>query len=64
VTFDPKPLPFPDAIDDTGTEVLGDVVVTPLDDAVRQTVAVFRRAIARGDLVPEMHGLEAAAAPA
>ncbi len=64
VTFDPKPLPFPDAIDDSGTEVLGDVVVTPLDEAVRQTVDVFRRAIDRGDLVPELHGLEAAAARA
>jgi len=64
VTFDPKPLPFPDAIDAAGTEVLGDVVVTPLDEAVRQTVDVFRRAIDRGDLVPEQHGLEAAAAPA
>jgi nucleoside-diphosphate-sugar epimerase len=64
VTFDPKPLPFPDAIDDSGTEVLGDVVVTPLDAAVRQTVDVFRRAIDRGDLVPELHGLEAAAARA
>ena len=64
VTFDPKPLPFPDAIDDTGTDVLGDVVVTPLDDAVRQTVDVFRRAIERGELVPELHGLEAAAARA
>jgi UDP-glucuronate 4-epimerase len=64
ISFDPKPLPFPDAIDDTGTAVLGDVPVTPLDDAVRQTVDVFRRAIARGDLVPELHGLEAAPAPA
>jgi len=64
VGFDPRPLPFPDAIDDTGTDVLGDVVITPLDDAVRQTVDVFRRAIERGELVPELHGLEAAAARA
>jgi hypothetical protein len=38
--------------------------VTPLDDAVRQTVDVFRRAIDRGDLVPELHGLEVVAARA
>ncbi len=64
VTFDPKPLPFPGAIDDAGTDVLGDVPVTPLGQAIRETVDIFRHAIERGDLVPEMHGLEAATAPA
>jgi UDP-glucuronate 4-epimerase len=64
IDFDPKPLPFPDAIDDTGTAVLGDVPVTPLTQAVRQTVDVFRAAIERGDLVPELHGLEATPARA
>ena len=60
ITFDPKPLPFPDAIDSSGIEVLGDVSVTPVERAVRQTVDIFRAALERGDLVPEMHGLEAA----
>ena len=64
VTFDPKPLPFPAAIDDAGTDILGDVPVTPLADAVRQTVEIFRTALRRGDLDPESHGLEAAAATA
>ncbi|MDQ6793362.1 MAG: NAD(P)-dependent oxidoreductase [Chloroflexota bacterium] len=64
VTFEPKPLPLPEVIDDTGTAILGDVPITPLDDAVRQTVDIFRRALERGDLVPEKHGLEAATAPA
>jgi nucleoside-diphosphate-sugar epimerase len=60
ITFDPKPLPFPDAIDSTGIESLGEVSVTPVERAVRQTADIFRAAIERGDLVPEMHGLEAA----
>ena len=64
ITFDPKPLPFPDAIDSAGMEALGDVRVTPLERAVRQTVDIFRAARDRGDLVPEPHGLEAATAPA
>jgi UDP-glucuronate 4-epimerase len=64
ITFDPKPLPFPDAIDSSGVELLGDVAVTPLERAVRQTIDIFRAARDRGDLVPEMHGLEAATAPA
>jgi UDP-glucuronate 4-epimerase len=64
ITFDPKPLPFPDAIDSAGIEALGEIQVTPLQRAVRQTIDVFRAARDRGDLVPELHGLEAASAPA
>jgi UDP-glucuronate 4-epimerase len=62
VTFDPQPLPFPEAIDDAGVGGLGDVPVTPLDDAVRRTVDVFRSRLERGELDPEAHGLEAALA--
>ncbi|TMD30220.1 MAG: NAD(P)-dependent oxidoreductase [Chloroflexi bacterium] len=58
VTHDPEPLPFPDAIDDAGIEAIGEVPVTPLDEAVRRTVEVFRRSLDRGSLVPEEHGLE------
>jgi len=64
VTFDPQPLPFPDSIDATGTDVIGDVRITPLDEAIRRTVDVFTARLAAGDLDPVVHGLEPAAAPA
>jgi UDP-glucuronate 4-epimerase len=59
ITFDPKPLPFPDAIDSDGVEMLGDVSVTPVERAVRQTIDIFRAAMKRGDFAPESHGLDA-----
>lgn len=62
VTFDPQPLPFPEVIDDAGLDVLGDVPVTPMREAVRHTVEVFRSRLAQDDLDPEAHGLEAAVA--
>ena len=62
VTFEPQPLPFPEVIDDAGLDVLGDVPVTPMREAVRQTVEVFRSRLAQDDLDPETHGLEAAVA--
>jgi UDP-glucuronate 4-epimerase len=62
VTFAPQPLPFPEVIDHAGLEVLGDVPVTPMRDAVRETVEVFRARLAKGDLDPEAHGLETAIA--
>ncbi|HKG55820.1 MAG TPA: SDR family oxidoreductase [Candidatus Limnocylindrales bacterium] len=64
VTFDPQPLPFPDSIDATGTDVIGDVRITPLGEAIRRTVDVFTARLAAGDLDPVVHGLEPAAAPA
>jgi nucleoside-diphosphate-sugar epimerase len=63
ITFDPQALPFPDAIDDTGIDALGDIPVTPFPEAVRQTVAIFRDRFERGELAPEEHGLEAVASP-
>ena len=39
-----------------------DVPVTPMREAVRQTVEVFRSRLAQDDLDPETHGLEAAVA--
>jgi hypothetical protein len=62
ISFDPQVLPFPDAIDDTGIEALGDIPVTPFPEAVRRTVAIFRDRFERGELAPEEHGLEAVAA--
>jgi nucleoside-diphosphate-sugar epimerase len=50
VTFDPAPLPFPEAIDTDGHEVLGEVEVTALREAVRRTIAVFRAGLASGRL--------------
>jgi UDP-glucuronate 4-epimerase len=61
ITFDPQALPFPDAIDDTGIEALGEIPLTPFQDAVSQTVEIFRDRFERGDLNPEEHGLEATA---
>jgi len=62
ITYDPEPLPFPDSIDDSGLEVVGDVPVTPLDEAVRRTATVFRDRLTQGLLDPESHGLEAVVA--
>jgi UDP-glucuronate 4-epimerase len=58
VTHDPDPLPFPSDIDTSGVEVLGDLPVTPLPEAVAATAALFRERLTRGELVPEEHGLE------
>jgi UDP-glucuronate 4-epimerase len=59
VQFADQPLPFPEAIDDDGIESIGVVPVTPLGEAIRRTVAIFRERLDRGQLVPEAHGLEA-----
>jgi UDP-glucuronate 4-epimerase len=63
LSFEERPLPFPEVIDDAGLDVLGDVPITPLDLAVRQTVDIFRAQLQRGELDPEAHGLETAMAP-
>jgi nucleoside-diphosphate-sugar epimerase len=62
IAYAEQPLPLPEAIDDAGIEALGDVPVTPLDEAIRRTVATFRERLARDELVPEAHGLEASVA--
>lgn len=59
ITFDPQPLPFPADIDHAGIEILGVVPITPLDEAVARTAAIFRDRLERGELDPEAHGLEA-----
>jgi nucleoside-diphosphate-sugar epimerase len=62
VTHAPDPLPFPETIDPSATAALGDLPVTPLDDAVAKTVDLFRDRLARGLMVPEEHGLGSVAA--
>ncbi|MBM4407773.1 MAG: SDR family oxidoreductase [Chloroflexi bacterium] len=51
-------LPFPDRIDDAGSEALGERTWTPLRDGVRRTAALFRERLARGELRPVDVGLE------
>jgi nucleoside-diphosphate-sugar epimerase len=49
ITFDEKPLPFPEAFDAAPLErVIGALPLTPLDHAVSETIALFRRRIAEG----------------
>jgi nucleoside-diphosphate-sugar epimerase len=62
ITYSADPLPLPEAIDDAGIEALGEVPVTPLRAAIRTTVETFRDRLARRELVPEAHGLEASVA--
>lgn len=49
ITFDEKPLPFPEAFDAAPLErVIGALPFTPLEQAVAETVALFRMRIAEG----------------
>jgi nucleoside-diphosphate-sugar epimerase len=59
ISHEPEPLPFPEAIDASGVRELGDIPVTPLDDAIGQSVALFRELMARGRLTGTEHGLAA-----
>ena len=52
------PLPFPEEIESASLTELGELPVTPLDEAVAATVALFRARLEQGQLVPEEHGLE------
>lgn len=63
VSHESRGLPFPSRIDTSGVEALGELPVTPLRDAVSQTVALFRDRISAGWLVPEEHGLPPEARP-
>lgn len=56
ITHASEPLPFPEEIDSASLAELGELPVTPLDEAVAATVALFRDRLERG-LVPEEHGL-------
>lgn len=52
-----QPLPFPEHIESTSVAELGVLPNTPMDEAVAATVALFRRRLDEGQLVPGAHGL-------
>jgi nucleoside-diphosphate-sugar epimerase len=53
-------LPFPDRIDDAGSDALGALSWTPLAEGIRQTAQAFNRRRSQGPVVPEEFGLEPA----
>jgi nucleoside-diphosphate-sugar epimerase len=59
ISHDPDALPFPEAVDASGIAEIGEVPVTPLDEAVGETVALYRDLAARGRLTGAEHGLAA-----
>ena len=51
ITFDDKPLPFPAEMDGAPLEAaIGPLAVTPMENGVRETIALYRRAAAAGRL--------------
>jgi UDP-glucuronate 4-epimerase len=50
-------LAFPDDIESTSLAELGDIPVTPLEEAIAATVALFRERLEDGRLDPAQHGL-------
>lgn len=53
ITFDDKPLPFPANFDDSRlVALIGALDYTPLTEGVRETVALFKRLLAEGQLTP------------
>jgi len=50
-------LGFPADVDSGSLAELGEIPVTPLDDAISQTVALFRERLDQGRLDPSEHGL-------
>ncbi len=51
ITFDDKPLPFPEDLDDAALQAaLGPLEATPLERGVRSTIALFKQALADGRL--------------
>jgi nucleoside-diphosphate-sugar epimerase len=53
ITFDDKPLPFPEDMDDAAfIRALGRVPETPLRQGVAETIELFRRALAEGKIAP------------
>ncbi len=54
ITFDDKPLPFPESLDDAELrKVLGEIPHTPLEEAVAETIALFTDALAQGKISAE-----------
>jgi nucleoside-diphosphate-sugar epimerase len=51
ITFDDKPLPFPEDLDDSALQAaLGPLTTTPLRQGVQSTIALFKHALAEGKL--------------
>jgi hypothetical protein len=59
VDFEPGSLPFPSRIDSDGIDALGPLAITPFEDGVRESVAIYRGLLAAGRLDPVGQGLEA-----
>ncbi len=57
IAVEGAPLPFPEAIADDAIGILGPVPITPIDEGIAQTIAVFTRMRDEGTLVPEQQGL-------
>ncbi len=58
ITRAADPLPLPEEIDSDSLAEVGEAPITPLDEAIAATVALFRTRLDAG-LVPEEHGLAA-----
>jgi UDP-glucuronate 4-epimerase len=51
ITFDDKSLPFPEALDDTELRnLMGEPPFTPLEEAVEQTMGIFKQALEEGKI--------------
>ncbi len=56
ITYDEKPLPFPEEIDNAPlVALLGGLRVTPLNSGVRETISIFKKAVADGRISVEGH---------
>ena len=54
ITFDDKPLPFPEDMDDSSlVTALGTLPYTSLEEGVGKTIAIFRQALQDGRLSPD-----------
>ncbi len=58
VSHKEQPLPFPEHIESGSLAELGELPMTPIDEAVARTVAVFHGRLAEGTLIPEENGLD------
>ena len=54
ITYDDIPLPFPQEVDNTDLKaLLGSLPETPLDDGIRQSLAIFKNALEHGIIQPD-----------
>jgi hypothetical protein len=54
MTFADQPLPFPPEVDNRALlQAIGPIAFTPLAEGVKETVEIFRRALAEGRVKPE-----------